>query len=121
MKRNAPPWIWAWLGAVVGLLLAVTAVAPAHWLAYGIGHLTAQRLQLQSPQGTVWNGRAQLTLGSEDPPGSAHRAAGLAGVAAAAPLARLAGETECPLLPGQRMDLGPAATLAGSASAARGP
>ncbi len=66
MKRNAPPWIWAWLGAVAGLLLAVTVVAPAHWLAYGIGQLTAQRLQLQSAQGTVWNGRAQLTLGSED-------------------------------------------------------
>jgi general secretion pathway protein N len=67
MSRDTPPWTWVWLGALAGLLLSVTLVAPAQWLAYGVARVTDQRVQLQAAQGTVWNGHAQLTLGGEDP------------------------------------------------------
>lgn len=56
------PWRWAWGGAAAGLLVATLAVAPAAWLARGVARLSAQRVLLADPQGTVWRGSARLVL-----------------------------------------------------------
>lgn len=58
----APPWRWATLGALLGLLLAALLGAPAHWLAAGVGAASGQRVLLQDARGTVWSGSAQLVL-----------------------------------------------------------
>lgn len=57
-----PPWRWAALGALLGLLLATVLGAPAHWLAAGIAGASGQRVLLQDARGTVWSGSAQLVL-----------------------------------------------------------
>ena len=53
---------WAWVGAGVGLTLALVTQAPAHWLTQAIENASGQRMLLQDPQGTVWNGSAQWVL-----------------------------------------------------------
>ena len=57
-----PPWRWATLGALLGLLLAAVLGAPAQWLASGVAWASAQRVLLQDARGTVWSGSAQLVL-----------------------------------------------------------
>jgi general secretion pathway protein N len=50
----------AWLGAVLGLLVALLVFAPARWLADAIGSATNGQLQLVNARGTVWEGRADV-------------------------------------------------------------
>jgi general secretion pathway protein N len=53
---------WAWTGAGLGLALAFITQAPAHWLTQAIEQASGERVLLQNPQGTVWNGSAQWVL-----------------------------------------------------------
>ena len=53
---------WAWTGAGLGLALAVITQAPAHWLTHAVEQASGERVLLQDPQGTVWNGSAQWGL-----------------------------------------------------------
>lgn len=46
----------------MGLSLALITQAPAHWLAQHIARASGERVLLQDPQGTVWNGSAQWVL-----------------------------------------------------------
>ncbi len=54
----------AWVGASLGVLLALLLTAPAAWLAAALGSWTGGRLLALEPSGTVWNGKAQLALGA---------------------------------------------------------
>lgn len=61
--RTSPqPHRWAVAGAVAGLLGGVVAFAPASWLAHAVASASSQRVWLAQPQGSVWNGSAQLVL-----------------------------------------------------------
>jgi len=53
---------WAWTGTGLGLVLAFVTQAPAHWLTHAIEQASGERVLLQDPQGTVWNGSAQWVL-----------------------------------------------------------
>ncbi len=53
---------WAWTGAGLGLVLALITQAPAYWLTHAIEQASGERVLLQDPQGTVWNGSAQWVL-----------------------------------------------------------
>lgn len=53
---------WAWLGVALGLSAALVTQAPAYWLAQWVALASDQRMLLQDPQGTVWNGSAQWVL-----------------------------------------------------------
>ncbi len=53
---------WAWAGVALGLSAALVTQAPAYWLTQVVATMTAQRMLLQDPQGTVWNGSAQWVL-----------------------------------------------------------
>ena len=53
---------WAWGGALVGTLVAVTLWAPASWLARAVEHFSHAQVRLDQARGTVWNGSAQLAL-----------------------------------------------------------
>jgi len=57
-----PLWGWALAGAVAGVLPALIAFAPAHWLAEGVASATRGQVLLQQARGTVWTGSAQLVL-----------------------------------------------------------
>ncbi len=57
-----PAWGWALAGAAAGVLPAVVAFAPAHWLADGVARATQGQVQLLQARGTVWTGSAQLVL-----------------------------------------------------------
>lgn len=61
-SRRAAPWAWAFGGAWLGLLSALIAFAPAHWLAGAVQRASAGQVVLNQPRGTVWNGSAQLLL-----------------------------------------------------------
>ncbi len=60
--RWAWAWAWAWTGVGLGLVLALVTQAPAHWLTHAIEQASGERVLLQDPQGTVWNGSAQWVL-----------------------------------------------------------
>jgi len=69
MRRQQPPQHpsthsarWAYTGVGLGLALALITQAPAHWLTQTIEHLSGERMLLQNPQGTVWQGSAQWAL-----------------------------------------------------------
>lgn len=67
MKSNpkhatASPWRWALSGAVIGLLVATIAFAPAAWLGSSLNLVSQSRVVLNEPSGTVWNGSGQLVL-----------------------------------------------------------
>ena len=53
---------WAWTGAGLGLVLGLITQAPAHWLTQAVAQASGQRVLLQDPQGTVWQGSAQWAL-----------------------------------------------------------
>ncbi len=53
---------WAAAGAIVGVLGALVAFAPAAWLAGAVASATGQRLLLADARGTVWNGSAVAVL-----------------------------------------------------------
>lgn len=85
------PWAWAVAGALLGLLIAITVLAPARWLAAGVARASNGMVQLAEPDGRVWRGSARLLLrggaGSRDAvalPGRVHwrLSPGLTGVRA---------------------------------------
>lgn len=53
---------WAFVGVLLGGLMALVGAAPAHWLATGIGHATGGHLLLAEARGTVWRGSAVMLL-----------------------------------------------------------
>ena len=59
-------WRWAWAGALVGLVLAVLAFAPARWLAALLQQASGGHVLLLAPRGSVWQGSAQLALSGGD-------------------------------------------------------
>ena len=59
--RNVP-WPWAVAGAVLGIVYALVAFAPARWLAAAVEQATSGQVQLAEPRGTVWEGSARLVL-----------------------------------------------------------
>ena len=58
----AAAWRWAWLGASLGLVVAVLMGAPARWLTWGVAQASQQHVVLPSARGSVWEGSAQLVL-----------------------------------------------------------
>lgn len=58
------PWATrlAWLGALLGLGLALLLFAPARWVAQALGSASEGRVQLVNTRGTVWEGQADLLL-----------------------------------------------------------
>jgi general secretion pathway protein N len=50
----------AWLGAGLGLLLALLLFAPARWLAHGLAQASGEQLLLVNTRGTVWQGQGDL-------------------------------------------------------------
>lgn len=52
----------AWLGALLGLAIALLLFAPARWLAQAITSATGGQLQLVNARGTVWRGQADVLL-----------------------------------------------------------
>ena len=69
-RRYAPPWAWALVGALIGVLLVLVLTAPARWLAQGLHRATGGMVQLTDPAGSLWTGSARLVLtggaGSQD-------------------------------------------------------
>lgn len=59
---EATPRRAAWLGASLGLLLALLLFAPARWLAQALDSVSGGQLLLVNSSGTVWSGRADLLL-----------------------------------------------------------
>jgi len=57
---------WTLGGALCGALYALVMAAPAAWLASGVAYASAQRVLLQTPSGTVWQGSAHLVLSGGD-------------------------------------------------------
>jgi general secretion pathway protein N len=53
---------WAWLGALVGVLMGLVVAAPAAWLAPLLGQASAGRIQLLGVRGSLWDGSGQLVL-----------------------------------------------------------
>jgi general secretion pathway protein N len=49
----------AWMGASMGVVLAIVTQAPAHWLTHTLEQVSGERLLLPDAQGTIWNGSAQ--------------------------------------------------------------
>lgn len=76
MQHRSPPSPaqassrWAWLGVGLGLSGAFVTQAPAYWLTPLLAQVSQQRMLLQDPQGTIWNGSAQWVL-NEGPHNSA--------------------------------------------------
>ncbi|PZP35750.1 MAG: general secretion pathway protein GspN [Roseateles depolymerans] len=60
--RHATPRRWAVFGALVGVLAAVIAFAPASWLARALASATADHLVLADTRGSIWNGSGVLVL-----------------------------------------------------------
>lgn len=60
--KSSPPWRWAGLGSLLGLLLATVLFAPAAWLGTALSLGSQGRVVLNEPNGTVWNGSGQLVL-----------------------------------------------------------
>lgn len=58
----ATPWRWALAGALAGLLLATVLLAPARWLTALVQQASGEQVMLLTPQGSVWQGSAQLVL-----------------------------------------------------------
>jgi general secretion pathway protein N len=56
------PWRWAVLGAILGLIVATTLLAPARWLGFWIAYASGNRVQIDNPLGTIWKGSGQLVL-----------------------------------------------------------
>lgn len=101
---------WALAGIMVGGLAALTACAPAAWLAAAVNGATDQRLVLADARGTVWDGSAVMVLtggaGSRDAsalPGRLHWTLALDGAALelrARQACCLQGELRLRVLPG---------------------
>ena len=63
VPRHSSRWPLAWLGLLLGLVLATLALAPARWLATGLTWMGSKvPLQLLDARGTIWQGSARLLL-----------------------------------------------------------
>jgi general secretion pathway protein N len=60
--KPSPPWRWAVLGSLLGMLVATVFFAPAAWLSSAITLSSQGRVVLNEPSGTVWKGSGQLVL-----------------------------------------------------------
>lgn len=60
--HTAWPARLGWLGALLGLTLALLLFAPARWLAQGLDSASGGQVQLVNTRGTVWDGQADLLL-----------------------------------------------------------
>ena len=60
--KPSPPWRWAVLGSLLGLLVATVLFAPAAWLGTAVALSSQGRVVLNEASGTVWNGSGQLVL-----------------------------------------------------------
>ena len=56
------PWLWAAIGGMMGILIAVCLFAPAAWLNYSVKKYSNDRIILNDAYGSVWQGSAQLVL-----------------------------------------------------------
>lgn len=56
------PWGWAITGVLLGVLLCVLLFAPARWLTLAVTRASESKVQLINPQGSLWNGSAQLVF-----------------------------------------------------------
>lgn len=69
-SRSRHPARAAWVGALIGVIMALWAFAPARWLGLVLSPLSQGHLSLEAARGTVWQGSAQLWLqggvGSQD-------------------------------------------------------
>ncbi len=65
-RSSSPPQTQRWtrLGLVLGGVSALLVCAPAQWLASAVNAASGERVQLRSPEGTVWQGSAQWVLTS---------------------------------------------------------
>ena len=59
---NPTPWMWAVLGGLLGLMLAICIFAPAAWLSYALARASNGHVVLNDAQGSIWGGSAQLVL-----------------------------------------------------------
>jgi len=74
MATRTPPdqpssikWValsWIAVGSVFGILFILIFFAPAQWLSDYVADASEDRILLMAPQGTVWNGSAQVKLGA---------------------------------------------------------
>ena len=65
MNGNWPVRL-AWIGGLLGLLVALITFAPARWLASSVTSATQGQLQLLNARGTVWNGQADVVFTGGD-------------------------------------------------------
>jgi len=86
-KSRSAALRWGVAGAVLGVVVALVAFAPAAWLANGVASATGERLLLADARGTVWSGSAVPVLtggpGSRDAsalPGRMEWTLGLSGL-----------------------------------------
>ena len=67
-SAHRPPWAnwaplyWAVWGALLGLVVAATAFAPARWVAAWVHDASAGHVNLLDAQGSVWQGSGRLML-----------------------------------------------------------
>ncbi|MEX1167533.1 MAG: type II secretion system protein N [Hydrogenophaga sp.] len=61
---NMPRWPrrMAWLGALLGLLIATLWFAPARWLASGLAWASDGKVQIVNTRGSVWRGQGDMLL-----------------------------------------------------------
>jgi general secretion pathway protein N len=85
--RHRMPARWAVAGAIVGVLAALVAFAPASWLARSLASASDDHLLIVDTQGSIWNGSGVLVLtggsGSRDAsslPGRLHWRMGIKGL-----------------------------------------
>jgi general secretion pathway protein N len=85
--RHLTPKRWSIAGALVGIVGALVAFAPASWLARGLASATNEHLLIVDTRGSIWNGSGVLVLtggaGSRDAsalPGRLHWRMGLKGL-----------------------------------------
>lgn len=60
--QQTPPWRWAIVGALVGVVGATVALAPASWLAAAVTRASEQQISLPSARGSIWQGSSQLVV-----------------------------------------------------------
>jgi general secretion pathway protein N len=61
-RKPVVPWLWAFLGAFLGVFAATVFFAPAAWLAALLTFSSQGRVEINEPSGTFWNGSGQLVL-----------------------------------------------------------
>lgn len=55
-------WAWAWSGIFIGTLVSLLTHWPAQWLGTSLSQATQGQVQLQEPQGSIWQGSGKLVL-----------------------------------------------------------